>query len=241
MDLAEFQRLLGSEPRSRDPEVQRARASGPEFEEAAAAAERFEVKLERALGVPVPEDLPESLEGLAASAAAPRHVWRPLAIAAGLLIAVGAASLVWRAQHYWDSVEDYVVGHYRHDGARVLARADGHATDDAGQLLADFRMRAAPALAGRIDFIKVCPTPGGKGIHMILDSPEGPLTVIYMPHTSVNDRQMLDFDGMQAMLVQLSSGSAVIVGRPEQRIPDVYALVRDSITPLTRDPLSNSS
>jgi len=241
MDLAEFQRLLGSEPRNRDPRVVSARASGPEFEEAAAAAERFEDRLERALDLPVPDDLLDNLEALAARAPARRHVWRPLALAAGLLIAVGAASLVWRSQHHWDSVEDYVIGHYRHDGGTVLAQADGNVSGDASQMLADFSMRAAPALAGRIDFIKVCPTPGGKGIHMIVDSPEGPLTVIYMPRTSVSDREMLEFDGMQAMLVQLSSGSAVIIGHPDQRIPEVYALVRDSITPLTRDPLSNRS
>lgn len=241
MDLAEFQRLLGSDPRSQDPAMQSARSSGPEFEQAAKAAERFEDGLERALGVPVPDDLLESLEALPARATERRFAWPPLAIAAGLLIAVGAASLAWRAQYQWDSVPDYVVGHYRHDGAKVLARADGTATKDAGPLLADFRMQAAPAFAGRIDFIKVCPTPGGKGIHMILDSPRGPLTVIYMPHASVNDRQMLDFDGMNAMLVQLSSGSAVVIGHPDQRIPEMYALVRDSITPLTGDPLTNPS
>ena len=36
MSFTEFKRLLGTDPRSRDSEFQRARASSPEFEKAAA-------------------------------------------------------------------------------------------------------------------------------------------------------------------------------------------------------------
>jgi hypothetical protein len=57
MDFSEFKRLLGADPRSRDPELLRARASSPEFEQAAADAERFEDLLARAVKLPVPEQL----------------------------------------------------------------------------------------------------------------------------------------------------------------------------------------
>ncbi len=48
-------------------------------------------------------------------------------MAAGLLIAIGAAGVTWRMNTGWESVEDYVIDHYQHDGAAVLARADDHA------------------------------------------------------------------------------------------------------------------
>ena len=45
---------------------------------------------------------------------------------------------------------------------------------------------------------------------MVLATENGPLTVIYMPGTEVTDHEVLAFDGMEAMLVSLERGSAVI-------------------------------
>ena len=42
------------------------------------------------------------------------------ALAAGILVAVGAAGLSWKMNPSWDSVEDYLVDHYRHDGATII-------------------------------------------------------------------------------------------------------------------------
>ena len=49
MDLSEFRRRLGAEPASQDAEMRAARRAGPEFEAAAAAADRFEAQLREAL------------------------------------------------------------------------------------------------------------------------------------------------------------------------------------------------
>jgi hypothetical protein len=241
MDFSEFKRRIGAEPHSRDPAVLAALASGPEFEQAAAEAERFEARLELALAVPVPGDLVEELDALALARRGRNARSLPLALAASLLVAAGAASLMWRTNHSWNSVEDYVVQHYRHDGGVLLSRADGGTSADVQAMLADFRVQAAPELVQRVDVIKVCPTPDGNGIHMVLKGANGPFTVIYMPGTAVKDRESLAFDGMEAMLVQLSGGSAVIIGSQQQHIPEMYTLVRDAIRPLSGDPLSNNS
>ena len=61
MDYSEYKRLLGADPRNRDPEFLRARDASPEFREAALEADRFETQLERALAVKPPADLIETL------------------------------------------------------------------------------------------------------------------------------------------------------------------------------------
>ena len=234
MDFSEFKRLLGADPGNRDPEFLRARASSPEFEQAAAEADRFEDLLARAVRLPVPEQLIDEV------LATPRQAspgtggsrWMQMALAAGLLIAVGAAGLTWRMNPTWDSVESYVSDHYRHDGPELLARADGRVADEVQAVLAEFEVEALPALAGIVGVIKYCPTPDGKGVHMVLNSERGPVTVIYKPETSVSDRQQYGFDGREALLVELRSGSAAIIGSPEQQIADLHALVRESIVPL---------
>lgn len=239
MDFSEFRHLLGAEPRSRDPDFLRARDSSPEFSEAAAEAERFEAKLERALSLPEPAGL---IDGLLAAARQPtpesrRRNWLPAALAAGLVLAITAAGLSWRTSHRWDSVEEYVIDHYYHDGVKMLAQARSGqvaptAAADLQALFAGFEAQAAPAFTDLVGVVKICVTPDGKGIHMVLSTGGGLVTVIYMPQTGVADRESFEFDGQQALLVELQHGSAVIVAARPQNAGDYYALVQDSILPL---------
>jgi len=233
MNFSEFKRLLGAEPRSGDPEFQRARHSSPEFEEAAAEADRFETNLERAVSIPAPEGLEESLTAISdlPSDLVKRKGWWPMALAASVLIAVGAAGLTWKMNPSFDSVEDYLAYHYRHDGEKLLSRADGASASDVQALLSGLNVSAAPALAGIVGMIKYCPTPDGKGVHMILNTENGPVTVFYMPDTEVTDKEMLAFDNMEAILVDLQSGSAAIIGPNAQLISSLYNFVQDSILP----------
>ena len=203
-----------------------ARRAGPEFEAAATAAERFEALLRDAVEVPVPDSLVADLAVLRPSGS---RRWWPAALAAGLLLVVGAATVIGQLRPGWDSVEDYVIDHYRHDGPEMLARQVTTDTAQARALLAAFDLDAAPALIDIIDVIKVCPTPDGRGVHMVLNTASGPLTVIYMPRTTVTDRARLAFDDLDAMLVELPVGSAAVVGH---EVENYYALVHDSLRPL---------
>ena len=234
MNFSEFKRLLGAEPHSGDPEFQRARHSSPEFEEAAAEAERFETKLEYATLIPAPDGLVEDIMAITGQPSEPAKTrgWWPMALAASVLIAVGAAGFTWNMNRGWDSVEDYLVYHYRHDGEKVMAQADGGTASDVQAILAGLDVQASPALANIVSVIKYCPTPDGKGVHMILNTESGPVTVIYMPHTSVTDGELLAFDNVEAVLVELQSGSAAIIGPDKQLISSLSGIVQDSIIPI---------
>lgn len=234
MNFSEFKRLLGAEPRSRDPEFLRARQSSPEFEAAAAMAERFEARLEQSLMIPAPDGLTETLQSISQTAAVDsgHRRWWPLALAASVLIAVGAAGLTWNMNRGWDSVEEYVMDHYRHDGSRVMAMAGADEADDVQSILSELNVQAIPALAGIVGVIKYCPTPDGKGAHMILNTESGPVTVIYMPETRVTDRETLAFDDVRALLVALPRGSAAIIGADQKLVSSMYGFIQQSIVPL---------
>lgn len=230
MNFSEFKKILGSEPRCSDPEFLRARQSSPEFAEAASDAERFEDSLERAARIPVSESLLDDLLSISRTPPAARRTrhWVPMAMAASVLIAVGAAGLIWNSQHSWDSVEDYVMDHYRHDGQLPLS---GSNVDEVRELFSGLDAEVAPALAGIVGVIKYCPTPDGKGVHMILNTENGPITVIYMPETPVSDRETFAFDNVEVLLVALERGSAAIIGPDKQAVTGLYAFVQDSIIP----------
>lgn len=234
MDFSEFKRLLGAEPRSNDPEFRRACHSSPEFEKEAMVAGQFEDKLERALAISEPAGFIDDLVciGEQAPTRSGKRRMLPFALAASLFVAVGAAGILWKMNPSWDSVEDYLVDHYRYDGVTLMARAQNDTTQDVQAVLSELSIQASPALADIVGVIKYCPTPDGKGVHMILNTDTGPVTVFYMPDTEVNDGELFEFDDVEAVLVELQSGSAAIIGPDKATFSSLQALIYDSLLPL---------
>jgi len=229
MNFSEFKKLIGADPGSKDPEVLRARQSGPEFEAAATEAEAFEKKLQAAVHIRPPDDLLEQIQAIG-QANVRKPKWIPLALAASLLIAVGAGGLYWRQTHYWDSVESYVSEHYAHDGTRVMGRAAAKMPNaEIEKVLAKLDASADKTLAGHIMYIKFCPTPDGRGAHMVVSTDQGPMTVIYMPEIQVREGEVVKFDRMRATLVNLEQGSAAVIGEQSQNVEELVAMVRDSL------------
>jgi len=220
---------MGAEPLNRDAETLRARHSSPEFEAVATEAEAFEEKLQAALLFDPPEDLLNQIKGISDQPVRQRS-WIPLALAASLLVFVGAAGLVWKQSHQWDSVEAYVMDHYSHDGSAVIAKAGENPSDqDISKILARLDARADERLASAITFIKYCPTPDGRGAHMVVSTDQGPMTIIYMPETRATDGEVIQFDQVQASLVNLEHGSAAIIGKQSQNIDSLVVMVRNSL------------
>jgi hypothetical protein len=234
MDFSEFKKLIGADPGNTDPETLRARQSAPEFEQAAAEAEAFEKKLRSALRVRPPADLLSQIQAIGQTPVRKRN-WLPLAFAASILMAVGAAGVVWWQMHHWDSVESYVAGHYAHDGNKVVDLAAAKMSDtkmsdkDIAKILARLDATADKELTGHIMFVKFCPTPNGRGAHMVVSTNQGLMTIIYMPKTQVDDGEMVKFDQMHALLVNLEHGSAVLIGRQSQDVKELVIMVRDSL------------
>jgi hypothetical protein len=100
---------------------------------------------------------------------------------------------------------------------------------DITKILSSLDATADSELSGRIRFIKFCPTPDGRGAHMVVSTDQGPMTIIYMPKTRVTDGEMVDFDQMHALLVNLEHGSAAIIGERSQSVESLVSTVRGSL------------
>ncbi len=164
----------------------------------------------------------------------PRFNW--MARAASVAVLVGLASLVWYQSNQPETLEEYVAQHFGHDGELVISRASDDF--DAGQVnrvLANFDATASDELAGKVGYIKVCPTLHGKGAHMVLASGDGPVTVIFMPDTEVASTTVIRFDAMSAQVVRLERGSAAIITPEGQSVQGIETLLRRSITPRSVD------
>jgi len=232
ISFSEFQRLLGADPANQDPAFLQARQSSAEFIEAARAADRLERQLRAAMALPAPADLVSELRKLTISKPSSRSPhWGVWAMAASVLLVVAIAGLNWRAVApgpQWDSVESYVVDHYGADGAVLLEKATLEQAGDANQILAPFSVSLTPEMAQRVGFVKYCPTPDGRGVHLVLNTEQGAVTIMFMPKTGVVDGQVMTFDDMQALLVSLIHGSAAIIGTRTQQLSGLRSAVQES-------------
>jgi hypothetical protein len=229
MNFSEFKKLIGADPGNRESETLRARKSAPEFEAAAAEAEAFEEKLEAALFVQPPADLLSEIKSITRQPAKRRN-WVPLAMAASLVIAVGTSLIVWQQRHQWDSVEEYVADHYSYDGVELVADATGTVTaQKITKIMDKLGAVADQQLADRIKFIKFCPTPDGRGAHMVVSTDQGPMTIIFMPKTPVTDGELIEFDQQHALLVELENGSAAIIGERSQVLESLEPVLRQAL------------
>lgn len=64
---------------------------------------------------------------------------------------------------------------------------------------------------------------------MVVSTEQGPMTIFFMPKTTVTDGEMVEFDQMHALLVSLDQGSAAIIGNQSQAVEDLEALIRSSL------------
>ena len=226
MNFSEFKRLLYSDPASQDAEYQAARRSEPEFVQAAAASDAFEQQLKQATQLPTPTDLTASLKALADTPAMAEvsMLYRfRYAIAATVVLAFSGLLLMQQLTPRWDSVEGYVAYHYGHDGIKMLAMANKPDSNNpnSGELsniLATFNLQMEPSMAQQVRVVKYCPTPEGNGVHLVINTEQGLVTVIIMPGQKVRDGERFAFNDMAASLVNLPGEdmSLAIIASREQ-------------------------
>lgn len=231
MNLDEFTRQLGSDPHAREPETRAARGEGPEFERAEKAARDFERRLETALLAPADPALAENLLEIPGRGSLRRPRW--LAVAASVALVAGALAVTWFQARPPQAVEAYVAQHLAEDGDSVMRHAAGPVGDaEIASVLASLGVSAGEGLSRRLRLIKFCPTPGGRGAHMVVDSGAGPVHLIYMPNTPVDDGRAFATGNLHARLVALPAGGAVIIGAAARPLERVDRWVRESLAPV---------
>lgn len=212
MDCLEFRRQLNIDPNCSDAGFVQHRQQCPRCAEAQDRARAFENKLRRALDVPVPQQLAESI--LLAQATDQHRQRRRfvrqggfLALAACLLLAVGVGMHL-RAT----PLATLAVNH-------VMA-PDEHFALGLTTTVPDIDVRKAFArrgmdvsrIPGGISYVHCCPVGKYKSVHMVMPGKDGPVTVLYITDDQVAQRSDFTRDGWQGRSVPMGHGTLVLVG-----------------------------
>jgi len=212
MTCLEFRRRVGAEPFAADAEVEGHRQSCP-------ACARHQDEL-RAMDGVIRRALEVSPPPRGEAAHVPTRRTRFLAIAASLVAGVALALVVLVAAPR-AAIAREVVSHVRHEPGATIPGAPLSAADiDAVLGPAGMRLGAG---AGAVSFAARCVFDGRVVPHLVVQTPQGPVTVLVLSHRTVRRALRIDEQGYAGVVLPAPRGSIAVVG---QDVGDLDAIAR---------------
>jgi hypothetical protein len=153
-----------------------------------------------------------ALEQPPQSAAAPRRApsWRPLALAASVLLAMAAVLSVWLLRPS-DTLAHEVVAHVREEPESWLARQQVDARS------IDAALRGAGVeldiTSDRISYAQSCWFRDHYVPHLVVQTATGPVTVMILRNQHVRGRRTFQESGMSGIIVPAQHGSIAVLTR----------------------------
>ncbi|MFC3033997.1 DUF3379 family protein [Pseudoalteromonas fenneropenaei] len=187
MDELEFRRRLYADPTDR--EVHDYAKNHPEAQAQLDDMLAFEQSLQSALQVPVPEGLAERILAHTHAAENPepaavvakvswyrRHI-APFAMAASVLIATTA--YLFSATQAPVHASEYALSHIYHE-LGSFKRTDAISLQLVNEKLATLGAKLQD-LPGKVTYVTFCDYKGKRSLHLVYQSPQGPVTVFVVP------------------------------------------------------------
>jgi len=221
MTCLEFRRRVGAEPFAADAAIEAHR-----LECAPCARHQDELRamdglIQRALEVnPPPRE--------SAAAPAPPRAWRPrlFALAASLVVGVAVAVVVIvvapRA-----AIAREVVSHVQHEPGS-LAATQPLPPGALHEVLGPDGLRLRRG-AGDVTYAMRCPFDGRIVPHLVVQRPEGPVTVLILSHRSIAKPIRFEQQGFAGVVLPAPRGSIAVVGQDVADLDAVAQQVIDAV------------
>lgn len=210
----EFRQHVGADPASREPAVLEHRLACRSCAAHQDELQAFDRQLGGALALPVPETLAQRVLFAASRRPAPRRGW--LASAAAAVLVLGLAAGWWWQSQFAAPLPQALVGHLMHEPALLTLPADQRA--DLAQVRevldwGDTRLAAAP---GEVQHAGLCLFRGRLVPHLVVPGPDGPVTVMLLPHVPVDRPRKFREQGFAGVLLPKGQGSVAVLSRSAQ-------------------------
>lgn len=218
IECLEFRRRVGAEPSAGDAEVVAHR-------ETCAACARYHDEL-RAMDALIARALAiEPARARGAPAAAPGRR-RLFAIAASLIVGL-AVGLVLLLSAPREVVAREVFDHVLHEPG-TMASTSPIAPAALAAVLAPDRARLRPGI-GDVTFAARCTFEGRSVPHLVVRTPQGPVTVLMLRHRQIDEPMRISDSGLDAVVLPAPRGSLAIVGEGVADLEGVARKVFDAV------------
>jgi Protein of unknown function (DUF3379) len=221
IDCLEFRRRVGAEPFTADVDAEAHRQACPACARHQDELRAMDAIIRQALAV---DPAPRPTTAVAVTTRGTRR--RFLAIAASLVAgaAVGIVLLVGAPRA---SIAREVIGHVGHEPGAMQATAP-LAPAALAEVLQPDGARLRPG-AGDVTFAARCVFDGHVVPHLVVRTPQGPVTVLMLRHRTVDEPLRLDESGYEGVVLPAPQGSIAIVGEGVADIEGVAQTVFASL------------
>jgi hypothetical protein len=215
VNCLDVRRALGAEPGRRTPELEAHLAGCTACAQYAAEMARLEATIRRALEVPVPAAGARPARG-----SRPRARW--FALAASVIGVAVLSAALW-SFYPREALATALVGHMVHEPAAWGTRAPVPPGE-----LAAVLARSGVALdpgAPLVSYAQSCWFRGRHVPHLVVQTPDGPMTVMLLPHEHVAAQTFVDEGGYRVLIVPAPHGAIAILTQGPVEARRVEAVV----------------
>jgi hypothetical protein len=223
MQCTQFRQIIGAEPALDSAEIAAHRTECRECAEYARQMRELDGLLKRALEIPVAA--PSAAPVMPALSPPARQRW--YAMAAGLVMTVAVGLGVWLAAPRQVLAAD-LVAHIEHE--RDALHATDHRVPD--EQLQGVLARAGLSLdpmASDVSFASTCPVRGRRVPHLVVQTAQGPVTVIVLPHEHVDGARDFDEQGYRGVVLPSGPGSVAVIARDAATVREAASRVTAAI------------
>lgn len=242
LDDISFQQRLWQSPSELDEEMKAFLEQHPEKVELVKQAKQFEERLEQVLDVSVPEGLHDRIliknsfkvatsqeKANKVSVLSFANVSKWSAMAASIMVfAIGlsfydyhasqsASALQGDAVEMENAVLQHIVEHAK-EQPEIMAK---NAPEPTPKELKRIFKYVGATLHKPIDFMSYaggCEVDGQKGLHIVLQEEEGPVTIIVLPHRKLNGMYTFAQDGLKGQVIPVKGAVVAIVGATDKQL-----------------------
>jgi Protein of unknown function (DUF3379) len=233
MNHNEARLLIGADPHSVPPELAEHLASCPECSQFLREMVALDTNIRRALeqaplSVAAPSETTATVVPIASASTArrrkPASVWSRWALAAS--VAVISILAVW-ALRPTDSLARDVVAHVEFE-AKSWSSKEDPSPAEINETLA----RAGVALdmsSDKVMYAHSCPFRGHTVPHLVVSTPQGPVTVMVLRYESVKHPMNFHEDGMTGVITPAPHGSIAVLVKGNENVDAVAQQMQKSV------------
>ncbi len=228
MNCLEFRRAVGAEPFSTDPVIE-AHATGcatcVRYREELRAMDALLARAMRVDASPATAR-PASTGPKVTSRRSPSRPRRWLAMAASLVAGVLVATTLWLS-YPEPSLAREVIGHAAHEQGSWTARAavpEQRLEEVLGPNGVGLRVDA-----GTVTYARRCFFEGHWVPHLVVQTAQGPVTVLLLAHREVEGPVRVEGDGFAGVVLRAPRGSIAVVGREVKDLDTIARQVFDAV------------
>ncbi|WED25843.1 DUF3379 domain-containing protein [Vibrio sp. DW001] len=236
MDDLEFRRMLLSEPKLRNKEINEAIQSSEANQLFADDILSFDNKIEQAMKVDVPDDLADRILFNHSTRSEKKSFTKQMlamaasaAFAAGLIIGqVNWTPLLIGSAHA--SLADTAVEHVIHESPFVNNLDEKVNSTQINAKLRPFAYQFTETFPYHVYYLNHCGFGNSNALHMVFQGEQGRITLFV---TNIGTEQTIDFnkDGMSGIVVPIEGSSVILVGEEGEDIQKIAANLTSIIKP----------